>query len=135
VDGPNSAKGATVMQCLVGLGYLAWGTFFVVWIYSPVTGVREAFAAAARPSLPFVVGVIAIGLLAAFGAIGMWRGRLWGWLLALLVDLGTAIGTAYYIIEDYSYFTTADIALGVSIAAVPLGWLVLPNVRDFYWKS
>ena len=123
------------MQGLVGLGYLAWGTFFVVWIYSPVTGEMEAFAAAARPSLPLAVLVIAIGLLGVFGAFGMWRGRLWGWLFALLVDLGTAIGTAYYIIEDYSYFTKADIALGVSIAAVPLGWLVLPNVRDFYWKN
>jgi hypothetical protein len=135
MDGSDSVRGATVMQSLVGFGYLAVGTFFVAWIYSPVTNVMEAFAAAARPSLPFAIGVIAIGLFALSGVYGLWRGRLWGWCLALLVDLGTAFGTAYYILKDFSYFTAGDITFGVALAAIPLGWLLLPGVREFYWSS
>jgi hypothetical protein len=132
MDASDSVRGATAMQFLIAVGYLVVGT--ITATFHPANE-GEAMLGAGMPSPPFGVAVIAIGLFAVFGAYGMWRKRLWGWSLALLVDLGTAFGTAYYIFKDFSYFNAADITLRVALAAIPLGWLSLAGVREFFWRS
>jgi uncharacterized membrane protein (DUF2068 family) len=133
MDCPDSIWNATAMQCLVGLGYLGLGTFFVVPMRA--TNEMEAFAVAGVHNVPAGVGWIAIGLLALFGTYGMWRGRLWGWLLGLLADLGATFGWAYYIFKDFSYLNWAQVTFGIALATIPAGWLLSPDVRNFYWRS
>jgi uncharacterized membrane protein (DUF2068 family) len=93
-----------------------------MWRLKPASRADFVQLGAVGPPLFFGLAV-----LMALAGVGLWRGRRWGWLLAiallsinLLADAGKAIVTG-----------NPDTAIGVPIAAALISYLVSPRVRRF----
>jgi hypothetical protein len=83
-----------------------------------------------------LIGALVLGipaLITLIAAWGLWKGRLWGWVLSLATDVGVLAVFAYDILDENSH-DGSDIALAVSFV-VPLILLLLPAVRKYYWNA
>lgn len=129
-----SIKAAAAIQGLITAGYLGAGTIFL--LPCRPRNELEALGCAGLQdvTVPLAWSVLATGMIALVAVYGLWKGMRWGWRASLLVDLGTAFGSTYYIYKDFHYYTEGDITFGVALGAIPVGWLLLPSVREFYWR-
>ena len=126
--------GVTIIELLLALGLMGISIFLVVWIRSPE--IRQSHDAADEIfGLKIAAGVLIIpGVIMLSAALGMWKDKLWGWWLALLVDVGISATLIYSIIDDgWRVMDKEDIALA-SISVVPIVLLLVPGVRKYYWQ-
>lgn len=83
-----------------------------------------------------LIGALVLGipaLITLIAAWGLWKGRLWGWVLSLATDVGVLAVFTYDILDENSH-DGSDIALAGSFV-VPLILLLLPAVRKYYWNA
>jgi uncharacterized membrane protein (DUF2068 family) len=89
-----------------------------------IFGLRIAAAVVGAPAL--------VAMVAWFG---LWKGKLWGWWLTLLTDLGLVGVFVYSLIDDgWKHVDWEVVALTV-LALVPVVYLLLPLVRKSYWRG
>ena len=127
--------GVTIVELLLALLLVGISVFLVVWMRSPEIS-QSQDAADEIFGLKIAVGVLVVpGFIMLLAALGMWKDKLWGWWLALLIDLGIAVTLIYGVIDDgWRVADKEDIALAVT-SAVPVLLLLIPTVRKHYWQS
>lgn len=85
-----------------------------------------------------IIGAIVLAIPALFsflGAYGMWKGKFWGWWLALLTALVVDATLIYNVFEDgWREAERKDIFLAVCFAGFAVV-LLLPRVYKFYWSK
>jgi len=87
-------------------------------------------------ALKLAIGIIGpMALVVLAGAWGMLKGKLWGWWLAFLTDVGLFGIFLYSMIDDGLKDIDWDMFAFTAVALVLLGWLLVPVVRRFYWNS
>jgi hypothetical protein len=83
------------------------------------------------------MGSLALGVpaLILFAAVyGLWKGKLWGWWLAFLIDVSVDGVLIYSVFEDgWRQAESDDVVLALCFASLPI-LLLLPKVFRFYWK-
>src|SRR5262245_19082406 len=130
-------KGITALSVFFAFGAAMALTSFVallfpggflepMWRLNPRA--REAFGSMGGWALLLMA---AVGVACAFAAFGLWRGRRWGYILALVILSVNLIGdltNALLGIEPRAWF-------GVPVAALILWFLATPRVRTFFAGS
>jgi len=122
-----------VLQFLLGL-VLAGLSIYVLALTRSLETLADPDAAGTVHGL--LIGALVLGipaLITLIAAWGLWKGRLWGWVLSLATDVGVLAVFTYDILDGNSH-DGSDIALAVSfvVALVLLQW---PQVRKFYWSG
>jgi hypothetical protein len=127
--------GVVVLQLLYTLMLLVLPVYLLVLSRTEATG-NGPDAAGEVYGLRIAAAVVGLPALAALGAwIGLWKDKLWGWWLTVIVDLGLAGVFAYSLIDDGWHNIDWDVAGLAAVAAVPVVYLLLPKVRKFYWDG
>lgn len=127
--------GAKVVQLVFGLLWFSL-VAFLLWLSRSPEIPQQPDAHAAAWGLEIAAGVFApIALLVLLGAYGMMRNQLWGWWVALLADLGTVLLLAYSMIDDGWGNIDAALVGTTAASVVPVVFLLLPGVRQFYWAK
>jgi hypothetical protein len=130
------------------------------WLIATVTTIHVGFALALAALAVFVLlqtrstetlsepdakeaiyglqmGSLALGVpaLILFAAVyGLWKGKLWGWWLAFLIDVSVDGAFIYSVFEDgWRQAESEDVVLAICFASLPI-LLLLPRVFRFYWK-
>jgi hypothetical protein len=124
--------GVTTMQLLMALLLFGLCVYLLLLTRSPKT--RQAHdPAAAVWGLEVAFAVIApFASLALVGAYGMWRGRLWGWWLALLAEAIFVAVLVYSVIDDGWNNADTDLIFSTAVSLLPVVLLLLPPVRRLY---
>lgn len=122
-----------VMQMLLGLLYTGLTIYLLV-----LTRSREILAEpdASDTLYGLRIGALVLGvpsLLTLIGVGGLWKRRLWGWVLSLATDVGVLAVLVYDLIDENSR-EGDEIALAAGFV-VPVVLLLLPRVRTFYWNT
>jgi uncharacterized membrane protein (DUF2068 family) len=127
--------GVTIVELLLALLLVGISIFLVVWMRSPEVQ-QSSNAADEIFGLKMAAGVLVIpGVSMLLAALGLWKDKLWGWWLALLVDLAIAVTLIYGVIDDgWRVADSEDISLAV-ISVVPIVLLLIPAVRKHYWQG
>lgn len=125
--------GTKVVQLSVAASWLGVVVFLLWLIRAPETR-QVPDPRAAVWGLEVAVGIVApIALLGLAGAYGTTRNRLWGWWVALLVDLAAVLMLVFGMIDDgWKNIDPALVSITAASAA-PIVLLLLPGVRRFYW--
>jgi hypothetical protein len=89
-----------------------------------ISGLRIAAAVVGAPAL--------VALVAWFG---LWKGKLWGWWLTVLTDLGLVGDFVYSLIDDGWKNVEWDVVALTLVGVLPVIYLLLPEVRKFYWRG
>jgi uncharacterized membrane protein (DUF2068 family) len=89
-----------------------------------ISGLRTA---AAVVGAPVVVAIVAW--------FGLWKEKLWGWWLTILMDAGLVGVLVYSLIDDGWKNVEWDVVLLTLIGVFPVVYLLLPKVRKFYWRG
>jgi hypothetical protein len=93
-------------------------------------------AAAVVHGLKIAFGLSApIAVILFLGAWGLAKAKLWGWWLALLMDAGLFGVCLYSLIDDGLNNIDWDIFAFTGVMLLLVVWLVLPVVRESYWKE
>jgi hypothetical protein len=130
-------KGITALSLFFGFGAAMALTSFVallfpggflepMWRLNPRA--REAFGSMGGWALLLMA---AVSLACAFASRGLWRGKRWGYILAIVILTVNLIGdltNALLGIEPRAWF-------GVPIAALLIWFLVTPKIRNFFRPS
>ncbi len=91
-------------------------------------------AAEAIFGLKVAAGILApLALVVCVSAWGLWKRRLWGWWLALLMDAGLLGIFVYSMIDDGLASIDWDMAAVTAAAFVLVVLVLMPPVRRFYW--
>jgi hypothetical protein len=132
---PGLIVGVTIVELLLALSLVAFSIFLVVLMRSPE--IRQSYDAAEEVfGLKIAAGVMVVpGIFMLLAAFGMWKDKLWGWWLALLIDFGMAATLFTSVIEDgWRVADREDLTLAV-LSLVPVILLLIPVVRKHYWGS
>jgi len=127
--------GVVVLQLFYVLMLLALPVYLLV--LTRTSAVRNAPGAAEDIS-GLKIGAAMLGgpalvVLAAW--IGLWKEKLWGWWLTVLIDLGLVGVFVYSLIDDgWRNIDWAVVVLAL-ISLVPVIFLLVPKVRRFYWRG
>jgi len=127
--------GVIVAQFLCGALFL--GTCVVLFFLMHQPAVSEAGTAPGSPSqaLRLAEAILAPLATAVFvGAWGLAKGHLWGWWLAFLIDVGLFVILLTGMIDDGLRSIDWDMFSFTAVAFVLVGWLLVPCVRQFYWR-
>jgi uncharacterized membrane protein (DUF2068 family) len=127
--------GVTIVELLLALLLVGISIFLALWMRS--AEVQQSLNAADEIfGLRIAALVLVIpGVIMLLAAMGMWKDKLWGWWLALLIDLSIATTLFYSVIDDgWRVADREDIALAV-ISVVPIVLLLIPAVRKHYWQN
>jgi len=122
-----------VVQTLLGL-MLAGITIYLIVLTKSKETLAEPDAADAVRGL--LIGALVIGIPAVItliAVVGLWKGRLWGWVLSLATDVGMVAVLVYSMIDDNEI--DAEMLVLTLGFVVPLVLLLLPVVRKFFWTS
>ena len=122
-----------VLQFLLGLLLAGLAVYVLMQTRSPET-LAEPDAAETIHGL--LIGAAVLGLPALITLIsvfGLWKRRFWGWVLAFATNVGI-LAVLVYNMVGASNRDRDEIAAAACVAAV-LFLLVLPKVREFYWKA
>jgi uncharacterized membrane protein (DUF2068 family) len=127
--------GVVVLQFLYVLGMLALPVYLLVLTRTAET--RSSPDAAEEISglriAAAVLGAPALGAIVAW--FGLWKGKLWGWWLTVLTDMGLVGVFVYSLIDDGWKNIEWDVAVLSLIGLIPVVYLLLPKVRRFYWRG
>ncbi len=127
--------GVVVLQLLYALTLLALPVYLLVLTRAPETRSAPNPAeeiSGLRIAAAVVGGPVVVALIAW---IGLWRGKRWGWWLTVLTDLGL-VGMFLYSLVDDGWHNVDWAVVVLSVMAVfPVVYLLLPQVRRFYWQT
>src|SRR5579862_1055062 len=131
---PRSVVGVTWIQFLMGLFFA--GIVGYLLLLTRSSEIRQGPDAASEISGLRIGAAALVPMALAFfvAGYGLSKGKLWGWWVALLVDLGMAAVFIYSLIDDHGQIDGGEVILAV-IPLAALVWLVFPAVRGFYWKT
>jgi hypothetical protein len=126
--------GVVVLQFLYVLVMLALPVYLLVLTRTPetrsgpdaaeeISGLRTAAAVVGAPAL--------VAIVAWFG---LWKEKLWGWWLTILMDAGLVVVLVYSLIDDGWKNVEWDVVVLTLIGVLPVVYLLLPQVRKFYWR-
>jgi uncharacterized membrane protein (DUF2068 family) len=129
------AVGATVLHVLGGAFLL--GTSSYLWLLTLSSEIRhEANAADTVRGLRIAAGVLSLpGIFVIMGAFGLWKTKLWGWWMALIVDLSWSSVLLYSLIDDGWANIDNEVLALFAISVFPVLFLVLPSVRKSFWHQ
>jgi hypothetical protein len=127
--------GAVVLQLLYTLMLLALPMYLLVLIRAPETrsGPDAQASIAGLKIAAAIIGGPALLALAAW--IGLWKGKLWGWWLTVLTDVGLVALLVNSMMDDGWHNVDWDVLALSVIAVILVIYLLLPKVRRFYWKT
>jgi len=123
----------TVLQTLLGLS-LAGLTVYLVALSRSRETLAEPDAADTVRGL--LIGALVLGVPAVItliGAVGLWKNHFWGWVLTLATDVGMLAVFAYGSFGENDR-EVDEIAMAAGFGVL-LVLLLLPSVRQFYWKK
>ena len=127
--------GVVVLQVLYTVMLLALPVYLLMLTRTAET--RSGHDAAAEVAGLKIAAAVLGGpaLVALVAWIGLWKGKLWGWWLTVLMDLGFVGMFLYSLVDDgWHNVDWAVVVLSV-MALVPVVYLLLPQVRRFYWET
>jgi hypothetical protein len=118
---PRSVTIVAVGECLAAAA-------FVLVLVDLIRGAKGS------EYFPFIGAVLEIGLiLLMFASAGaLWKGKRWGWWLALLIDLLGAVIFLWDPVERHVWPDVDELAF-IVLFALLLAWLFLPRVRSFFF--
>jgi hypothetical protein len=124
----------TTIHLVYALALAGLAVFVLLLTRSPETlsepDAKDAIYGLEMGSL--ALGVPALILVAA--VYGLWKGKLWGWWLAFLIDVSVDGVFIYSVFEDgWRQTESEDVVLALCFASLPI-LLLLPKVFRFYWK-
>jgi hypothetical protein len=125
----------TVIQLLLGLTLAGVSVYLLVLTKSPeILGEKDA--ADTVHGLHIAAAILSPLALAYFlSVLGLWKGKLWGWWIAFLLNLASAGSFVYSLIDDgWKGSDASDKALTAGSVAIVLLFIV-PVVRKYYWNS
>jgi hypothetical protein len=127
--------GVVLLQLLYVLVLLALPAYLLVLTRMPET--RNGHDPAGNIyGLKIAAAVLGIPALVALTAwFGLWKGRRWGWGLTVLADVAFVGAFIYSIVDDGWRNLDWAVVVLTLIAAVPVVYLLLPQVRKFYWSA
>jgi len=128
-------SGVVVLQLLYTLMLLSLPLYLLVLTRASQT--RNASGAAGEISGLKIAAAVLGGpaLVALVAWIGLWKGKLWGWWLAVLTDLGLVGMFVYSLVDDGWHNIDWSVVVLSVMALVPAVYLLLPQVRRFYWET
>lgn len=131
---PGLITTVTILQLLLALLLLGTAVYVLLLTRSPET-LKQPDAADTIEGLKIGAAVIGIpALVLLLGAFGLWKRKLWGWWVTLLVDLGIEATLIYSLFEDgWREVEREDIVLAACFAIFPI-LMLLPKVTKSYWK-
>jgi hypothetical protein len=132
---PRIATGMALLQLLLALGMAALSVFLLFLTRSPEI-TQDPDAAETIWGLKVGAAVLSVpALILSYAAFGMWKGRLWGWYLALTVDLVLLLFLVYSTVDDgLPNVDGSDLAVTAAFVTATAG-LLLPRVRKFYRRG
>jgi len=122
-----------VLQFLLGLVLAGFTVYLLALTRSPGT-LAEPDAADSIHGL--LIGAAVLGVPAVITLIsvfGLWKRQFWGWVLAFATNVGVLAVMVYSMVSEGER-DSDEIAITAGIAVV-LVVLLLPKVREFYWKA
>jgi uncharacterized membrane protein (DUF2068 family) len=122
-----------VVQTLLGL-LLAGITVYLIVLTKSKEILAEQEAADTVRGL--LIGALVLGIPAVItliAAVGLWKGRFWGWVLSLATDVGMLAVLMYSMMDD-NEIDTEMLVLTLGFV-VPVVLLLLPAVRNFFWSA
>jgi hypothetical protein len=126
--------GAVVVQFLWALVMLVLpGYLLLLTSSSAILGQRDEAEAVSGLEIAAAILVLP-ALVAAAAWVGLWKGKLWGWWLGLAGNLTVLVVLAYSMLDDGWRNPDWEMAGLTALSAVPLVFLLLPAVRDSYWR-
>lgn len=130
---PAMVTVVNVVQVLLGL-LLAGSTVYLITLTRSQEILAEPDSADAVHGLLVGAGVVSIpAVITLIAAVGLWKGKFWGWALSLATDVGMVAVLIYSIVDD-NEVNGELIAMAVGFL-LPLVLLLLPAVRRFFWTS
>lgn len=132
---PGLIVSVTIVELLLALSLVALSIFLVVQMRSPE--IRQSYDVAEEMfGLKIAAGVLVVpGIFMLLAAFGMWKDKIWGWWLALLIDLALTVTLFTSVFDDgWRVADRQDIGLAL-LSLVPLFLLFLPAVRKHYWGA
>jgi len=127
--------GVVALQVLYTVGLLALPVYLLM--LTRTSEIRSGHDAAEEIAGLRIAAAVLGGpaLVALVAWIGLWKGKLWGWWLTVLMDLGFVGMFVYSLVDDgWHNIDWAVVVLSV-MAVVPVVYLLLPPVRSFYWRG
>lgn len=122
-----------VLETLLGLLLAGLTVYLLMLTRSPET-LAEPDAADTVHGLLIGAAVLGVpAIITLIAAWGLWKGRVWGWVLSLATNVGVLAVLGYNAVGESSR-DWDDIALAVGFV-VPIVLLLLPQVRKFYWNA
>ena len=123
--------GVVVAHLLVGALFLGACILLLILIHQTKP---EENGATTIQGLKEGIGILApLALVVFVGAWGLWKGRLWGWWVASLADVGLLGIFVYSMIDDGLSNIDWDMATLTAAAFVLVVLVLVPPVRRFYW--
>jgi hypothetical protein len=125
--------GITILQLILGLSVLAVAGYLLWLIRTPQ--IRNGDDAAnAIYGLKIAAGMLfPPALMYLGGAYGMWKRKLWGWWVSLVINAGCALVFAYSMFDDGIRNIDYEL-LGFTLAFITsFALLLVGPVRKFYW--
>jgi len=119
-----------VVQTLLGLLLAGITVYLIVLTRSKETLAEQDAADAVRGLL---IGALVLGIPAVItliAAVGLWKGRFWGWVLSLATDVGMVAVLLYSLMDENEM--DAEMLVMTAGFVVPLVLLLLPVVRKFF---
>ena len=119
-----------VVQTLLGLLLAGITVYLIVLTRSKETLAEQDAADAVRGLL---IGALVLGIPAVItliAAVGLWKGRFWGWVLSLATDVGVVAVLVYSLMDENEI--DAEMLVMTAGFVVPLVLLLLPVVRKFF---
>ena len=127
--------GATVVQILVGV-LLAGLSLFLLSLTRSTAILQEKDAAETISGLRIAACMFGPpALLVLASAYGMWKGKLWAWWLALLMDVGVVGACVYSMLDDGWQNVDWELVIFATVPLIAAILLLVPAVRGFYWRS
>ncbi len=126
---------AMMLQWLLGLGSAALIVYLLVLTRSqetlaakdPAVEIQGLEIGAAVFILPAIFYLVA--------ARGMQKGKLWGWWIALLMNIASAAIFVYNLLDEGIHKLDTDELPFTAGFLIVVGLLLLPVVRKFYWPG
>jgi len=127
--------GAIVVQFLWGLVLLA-GSLYLLALTRSSAIRNETDATEAISGLTIAAAFLfAPAFIALLSGYGLWKEKLWGWWMAVVGNLLLLGMLVYAMIDDGWNNIDWDLAAMTMGSAIVAIFLLLPEVRRFYWKD
>jgi uncharacterized membrane protein (DUF2068 family) len=122
-----------LMQLLLGVLFSGVCIFLLSLIPEVIPGRNAAAAIWGLKVAAAIIGPLAVLVLASL--YGVWKGKRWGWWLALVGDAALGGILVYSLIDDGWKNVDWTVVVLMAVPMVALVFLLLPKVRGVYWQS